>query len=342
MGNDLVELALSRARAELEAVRDRPALDAWRAAHLGRDGALSGLVRRIPELPPEDRPAFGQAVNAAKKTLEAEYAAAREALRRTDTEAEAAGEPLDVTLPGTPPPAGGLHPVTAATRRIATIFAAMGFQVHESREVETDRFNFELLNMPPDHPARDMQDTFYIDADTVLRTHTSPGQIHAMAESCPEAIRIIVPGTVYRHEQITPRSDIQFSQVEGLAVGPGITMADLKGTLLSFASRMFGPGRPVRFRASYFPFTEPSAEMDVECFLCEGAGCRVCKHAGWLEILGCGMVHPVVLANGGYDPAAFSGFAFGMGVERIAMLRYGIDDIRHFLTNDLRFLAQFR
>jgi phenylalanyl-tRNA synthetase alpha chain len=232
--------------------------------------------------------------------------------------------------------------VSRTLRRMTEIFGGMGFQVYESREVETDLNNFELLNIPPHHPARDMQDTFYVDDEVLLRTHTSPGQIHAMRAHCPEPIRIVLPGMVYRHEQITPRSEIQFTQVEGLAVGPGITMANLKGVLVAFADLMFGAGRPTRFRASYFPFTEPSAEMDVQCFLCEGAGCRVCKYTGWLEILGCGMVHPAVLVNGGYDPERFTGFAFGMGVERIAMLKHGIDDIRHFWANDMRFLEQVR
>jgi phenylalanyl-tRNA synthetase alpha chain len=218
----------------------------------------------------------------------------------------------------------------------------MGFQIYRSRDVETDEYNFQLLNFPPFHPAREMQDTFFTtEPDVILRTHTSPGQIHVMRERCPEPIRVILPGMCYRYEQITARSEIQFNQVEGLAVGPGIRMSDLKGTLSDFARRMFGPETRTRFRCSHFPFTEPSAEMDIECFLCGGAGCRVCKRAGWLEILGCGMVHPVVLENGGYDPRRYSGFAFGMGPERIAMLRHEIQDIRLFWGNDLRFLEQF-
>jgi phenylalanyl-tRNA synthetase alpha chain len=218
----------------------------------------------------------------------------------------------------------------------------MGFQVYRSRDVETDEMNFELLNIPAHHPARDMWDTFYTTADGILlRTHTSPGQIRVMRERCPEPIRVILPGMCYRYEQITARSEIQFHQVEGLAIGRHVTMTDLKGTLISFAHRMFGAERRVRFRASYFPFTEPSAEMDVECVICGGPGCAICKHSGWLEILGCGMVHPRVLQNGGYDPTVFSGFAFGMGPERITMLRHRIEDIRYFWANDLRFLEQF-
>lgn len=218
----------------------------------------------------------------------------------------------------------------------------MGFQIYQSREVETDDLNFTLLNTPPHHPARDMQDTFYVTDDVVLRTHTSPGQIHAMREHAPDPLRIILPGVVYRNEKITARSEIQFTQVEGLAIGEGITMADLKGTVEGFVRRLYGPDRAVRFRASYFPFTEPSAEVDVSCMLCDGRGCAICKGGGWLEIMGCGMVHPTVLANGGYDPDRFTGFAFGGGVERVALLRYGIDDIRHFWANDLRFLEQLR
>ncbi len=337
-----IQPLVERALEELGAAAEQGELDAWRARHLGKGGAVAELLGRIPGLPKDERAAFGGAVNRAKEQLEAAYESTDAKLRLRSMESRLLEEALDVTLPGTWAPRGGLHPVTTVLRRITEIFAHMGFQVFESNEVETDQFNFELLNIPPHHPARDMQDTFYIDDARLLRTHTSPGQIHAMLEFCPEPIRLILPGMVYRNEQITPRSDIQFSQVEGLAIGPGVTMADLKGVLSAFAERMFGAGRKVRFRASYFPFTEPSAEMDVECFLCAGAGCRVCKYAGWLEILGCGMVHPAVLQNGGYDPARFTGFAFGMGVERIAMLRYGIDDIRHFWANDLRFLEQLR
>jgi phenylalanyl-tRNA synthetase alpha chain len=218
----------------------------------------------------------------------------------------------------------------------------MGFQIYRSRDVETDEMNFGMLNIPPHHPARDMWDTFYTTTpNVILRTHTSPGQIHVMRERCPEPVRVILPGMCYRYEQITARSEIQFYQVEGLAVGRHITMADLKGTLTSFAHALFGPKVRTRFRSDHFPFTEPSAEMDVECFVCDGRGCPVCKQSGWLEILGCGMVHPTVLQNGGYDPRAFSGFAFGMGPQRITMLMHKIEDIRYFFANDVRFLEQF-
>ncbi|HEY6074418.1 MAG TPA: phenylalanine--tRNA ligase subunit alpha, partial [Anaerolineales bacterium] len=268
-------------------------------------------------------------------------------------------EALDVTLPGRAPYVGRLHPATQQIRLVLDILAEMGFQVYTSRETETDEVNFQLLNFPPHHPAREMQDSFYITSggetgrgqegenQLVLRTHTSPGQIRAMREyaaldpSNPPPIRIALPGMCFRNEQVTPRSEMQFNQVEGLVVGEHITFADLKGTIADFARRMFGQQVRTRFRASYFPFTEPSAEVDVECFVCGGKGCQVCKNSGWLEILGCGMVHPVVLQNGGYDPARYSGFAWGMGPERQLMLRYKIDDIRYFWGNDLRFLEQF-
>jgi phenylalanyl-tRNA synthetase alpha chain len=275
------------------------------------------------------------------------------ALRQAKLQQSLQAERLDVTLPGRPVASGRLHPVTRTLREIYEILGAMGFQPYLSRDVETDSYNFQLLNFPPNHPAREMQDSFYIAGDfpeedpVLLRTHTSPGQIHAMREFSalnppdPPAIRIYLPGMVYRYEQVTARSEFQFNQVEGLAVGRNITFSDLKGTLIDLAHRLFGENARTRFRASHFPFTEPSAEMDVECFVCGGSGCAVCKRTGWLEILGCGMVHPTVLRNGGYDPKKFSGFAFGLGPERITMLRYRIEDIRYFWANDLRFLEQF-
>ncbi|MFM8321767.1 MAG: phenylalanine--tRNA ligase subunit alpha, partial [Chloroflexota bacterium] len=249
---------------------------------------------------------------------------------------------LDVTLPGRAPVRGRLHPITATLRQIYRVFGDMGFQVYRSREVETDEYNFELLNIPKHHPARDMWDTFHVTTPgVVLRTHTSPGQIHVMREYCPQPVRVILPGMCYRYEQISARKETQFNQIEGLAIGEDITMGDLKGTLTDFARRMFGQDVRTRFRASHFPFTEPSAEMDVECFLCGGQGCGVCSGSGWLEILGCGMVHPVVLRNGGYDPDKFMGYAFGLGPERITMLRHKVEDIRYLWQNDLRFLEQF-
>jgi len=339
---DEVHRLRDAALARLAGADDQGSLEAWRVAELGKSSPVMTLMGRIKDVAPDDRPAFGAAVNAVRQAIEAAFEARRAEVGARALAAELAGDRIDVTLPGTHPPRGGLHPVSRAMRRICEIFRDMGFQIYQSREVETDAFNFTLLNTPPYHPARDMQDTFYVGDDVVLRTHTSPGQIHAMRQYAPEPLRIILPGTVYRNEQITARSEIQFTQVEGLAVGRGITMADLKGTVAHFARRLYGADRAVRFRASYFPFTEPSAEVDVSCMLCDGLGCPVCKHAGWLEIMGCGMVHPLVLANGGYDPAEFTGFAFGGGVERVAMLRYGIHDVRYFWGNDLRFLEQLR
>jgi phenylalanyl-tRNA synthetase alpha chain len=300
------------------------------------------MLRRVAELPREDRPAFGKRANQLKQELEAAYEQKAQAIRATEMEQALIEDALDVTLPGRPVSRGRLHPSTQMLRRIYQIWADMGFQIYRSHDVETDEMNFQFLNFPPHHPAREMQDTFYTtNPDVLLRTHTSPGQIRVMRDYYPEPIRVILPGMCYRHEQITARSEIQFYQVEGLAVGPGIRFSDLKGTLINFTNRLYGEGRPVRFRASYFPFTEPSAEMDVQCFLCDGQGCRICKYTSWLEILGCGMVHPNVLRNGGYDPDKFSGFAFGMGPERVTMLRHGIEDIRYFWGNDLRFLEQF-
>ncbi len=326
----------------LAEVGDQDALEKWRVEHLGRSSPLLTILGDLGKLSKEERPAIGKRGNEVKRKLEAALETKRQALRREALERSLREERLDVTLPGRPVRRGRLHPATQTLRKIAAVWAEMGFQVYRSREVETDELNFGLLNIPPHHPARDMWATFYTTApNVILRTHTSPGQIHAMREFCPDPIRVILPGMCYRYEQISPRYDIQFNQVEGLAVGRRITFADLKGTLSDFARRMFGPSVKTRFRASYFPFTEPSAEMDVECFVCGGTGCPVCKQTGWLEILGCGMVHPVVLQNGGYDPSVFSGYAFGMGPERITMLRHRIEDIRYFWANDLRFLEQF-
>jgi phenylalanyl-tRNA synthetase alpha chain len=324
----------------LKTVQDESALGTWRSSYLGRRGRITEAVKAVVTLPRDERPAYGRQANELKRTLEEAYEAKVEELkRRTRT---GVADRVDVSLPGRPRRPGRLHPATRTLREIYRIFAEMGFQVYRSRDVETDDFNFTWLNMPPHHPARDMWDTFYTtNPGVILRTHTSPGQVHAMRQYYPEPIRVILPGMCYRYEQITARSEIMFNQVEGLAVGQEITMADLKGTIVDFARRIFGAGRQVRFRASHFPFTEPSAEVDMDCILCDGEGCRVCKYTGWLEIMGCGMVHPVVLEYGGYDPGVYSGFAFGMGPERIAMLKHGIEDIRYFWGNDLRFLEQF-
>jgi phenylalanyl-tRNA synthetase alpha chain len=335
--------ALEReAQAALAAATDEEALAVWRTAFLGRKGRVTEAVKALGALPAAERPAYGRRVNEVKQALEAAYEARLEALRQAAEARSRLADQVDVTLPGRPARLGRLHPATQTLREIYRILAEMGFQVYRSRDVETDDFNFGLLNMPPHHPARDMWDTYYtLTPGQLLRTHTSPGQIRAMREYCPEPIRVILPGMCYRYEQVSARSELMFYQVEGLAVGRRITMADLKGTIVDFARRMFGEGRKVRFRASYFPFTEPSAEGDMDCILCGGKGCRVCKGTGWVEIMGSGMVHPVVLRNGGYDPRVYSGFAFGMGPERITMLRHRIENIRYFWANDMRFLGQF-
>ena len=345
---------LIKAESALQEVSDDDALESWRVTYLGRSSPLMSSFDRLGQIPKEDRPAIGRRANEVKKALEAALAEKSEALRQQALQRSLASTQLDITLPGRPLPLGRLHPSTQILREITRIFAEMGFQVYRSREVETDEYNFQLLNFPPNHPAREMQDSFYVDTGSergenpiLLRTHTSPGQIHAMREYAalnpenPPSIRLILPGMCFRYEQVTARSELQFTQVEGLAVGESITFSNLKGTLSDFARRLFGQQVRTRFRASHFPFTEPSAEMDVECFVCGGAGCPVCKRTGWLEILGCGMVHPIVLTNGGYDPTRFTGFAFGMGPERISMLRHRIEDIRYFWANDLRFLEQF-
>jgi phenylalanyl-tRNA synthetase alpha chain len=330
------------AQADLATVVDAASLEAVRVRYMGRKGPLATILRGLGDVDAAERPAAGKLANEVKRRLEAALEERQATLEAAARAAALAAERLDVTLPGQPVAMGRLHPSTQVLRRICQIWVNMGFQIYRSRDVESDEMNFELLNIPAHHPARDMWDTFYTTTEGVLlRTHTSPGQIRAMREFHPEPIRVILPGMCYRYEQITARSEIQFHQVEGLAVGRNITMTDLKGTLVSFAHRMFGADRKVRFRASYFPFTEPSAEMDVECLICGGSGCGICKQSGWLEILGCGMVHPRVLQNGGYDPSVFSGFAFGMGPERITMLLHRIDDIRYFWGNDLRFLEQF-
>jgi phenylalanyl-tRNA synthetase alpha chain len=330
---------------ELAHVADSEALRNWELKYLGKKGAITEAVRSVGQLPKEERADFGKRANEIKNELTEAYAEREKLVEAQELAHDLEEGEIDVTLPGRRQGVGGLHPSTQTLRRYYDIWAEMGFQVYRSREVEDDDTNFTLLNIPPHHPARDMQDTFYTTTPNILlRTHTSPGQIHAMREFGANGtlpIRVILPGMCYRNEQITARSEIQFHQVEGLAIGRNIHMTDLKGTITAFAQRMYSENARVRFRASYFPFTEPSMEVDVECFLCGGEGCRVCKYSGWLEIAGSGMVHPTVLRNGGYDPAEWSGFAFGMGPERATMLKHGITDIRNFWGNDLRFLEQF-
>jgi len=299
-------------------------------AMIGKKGKVNLLLKGIGSLPAEERPKIGERANQVKQELQNLVDKRSEELREAELQQSFAEGALDVTLPGRPVMAGRLHPATQTLREIYDIWAEMGFQVYRSREVENDDMNFTYLNIPPHHPARDMWDTFYTtQPGVILRTHTSPGQIHVMREYAPEPVRAILPGMCFRYEQIDASHEIQFNQVEGLAVGRNIRMSDLKGTMIAFAHRMFGADRKVRFRCSHFPFTEPSVEVDVEW------------GEGWLEIAGAGMVHPVVLKNGGYDPSVFSGFAFGMGPERITMVKHNIQDIRYFWGNDLRFLEQF-
>jgi phenylalanyl-tRNA synthetase alpha chain len=341
--SDLAALAAleERALAELKSCSDEAGLRAWNTRYFGKQGEVSLALAGIGKVK-GDKKVYGQKANQVKNDLLQAYESAQAREKELALERSLNAPPLDVTLPGRRAPRGRLHPSVQTMRRIYAIFADMGFQVYRSPEVEEDEINFGQLNMPEHHPARDMWDTFHTTRPGVLlRTHTSPGQIHVMRQLHPEPIRAILPGMCYRYEAITTRSEIMFHQVEGLAIGPNVTMTDLKGTLLGFTRRLFGPERKLRMRSSYFPFTEPSIELDMDCIVCAGKGCRLCKGTGWLEILGAGMVHPVVLRNGGYDPERFSGFAFGMGPERITMLAYGLDDIRQFWMNDLRFLQQF-
>jgi phenylalanyl-tRNA synthetase alpha chain len=332
---------LHRATEELGQIEDTAELEEWRTRYLGRErGEVTAVLKSLGKLPDAQRRAVGQAANTVKTQLEQLLAQRGEELRARERTAALERETLDVTLPGRPVPRGHIHPLNQTIREIARVFTQLGFNIIEGPEVETDYYNFQALNIPPDHPARDMQDTFWVvPGQIVLRTQTSPNQIRIMEVMRPP-VRAIVPGKVYRSEATDATHEAVFHQIEGLMVDETTTMADLKGILSRFAHELFGQDRRVRFRPSYFPFTEPSAEMDVSCGVCGGEGCRACKYTGWLETLGCGMVHPQVLRNVNYDPTRYRGFAFGMGVERITMLRHDVDDIRLFTSNDLRFLRQ--
>lgn len=321
---------------ELEGVSAPETLEAVQVRYLGRKGRLTAFLRNIASLPPEQRADAGKKANIAKKKLEEAIRQCREGLKSGKGNT---GEQLDISLPGRPSTPGSLHPITRITREICDIFARMGFSIAEGPEVELDYYNFEALNVPKYHPARDMQDTFYLSDNIVLRTQTSPMQIRVMEKQDPP-VAVIAPGKVYRCDSDLTHTPM-FHQVEGLMVDGDVSFADLKGILTAFIHAMFDAQTSLRFRPSFFPFTEPSAEVDILCVMCRGKGCRVCSHSGWLEILGSGMVHPNVFKSVGYDTTKYSGFAFGMGVERIAMLKYGIDDIRKFFNNDLRFLRQF-
>ena len=343
-GSILAQLEEVRAEAlaRLQEIREERELQEWRTKNLGSNAPVMQAFKQIGQASREERPLIGQKANEVKGALEAAFAAFREELRQARLAESLATEKLDVTLPGRVPDRGRLHPATQTLREVYRIFAEMGFQVFQSPEVELDEVNFGKLNFGEHHPARDMQDTFFTtDPDVLLRTHTSPGQHHALNHFHPDPIRVVLPGMCFRYEQVTYRSEIQFNQVELLAVGENISYGDMIGTLEDFVHRLFTPDTQIRLRPNYFPFTEPSAELDVECFICGGEGCPVCKYSGWLEILGCGMVHPNVLRMGGYDPEKYSGFAAGMGPERITMLKHRITDIRYFWGNDVRFLRQF-
>ncbi|MBM4274825.1 MAG: phenylalanine--tRNA ligase subunit alpha [Deltaproteobacteria bacterium] len=332
-----VQAIQEEALREIRAAANAADLERLRVKFLGRKGILTLILRGLKDLDPDLRRRVGQEANRAKKALEDALDQALADLKAAARRAPA--EELDVTLPGRRPPLGHLHPLTRITQEVCDIFLHLGFEAVEGPEVELDYYNFEALNIPADHPARDMQDTFYFNEKVLLRTQTSPMQIRVMEQRRPP-MRIIGPGRVYRRDSDITHSPM-FHQVEGLLVDRRVSFADLKGVLLAFAHQMFGPEVSLRFRPSYFPFTEPSAEVDISCVICRGLGCRVCKITGWLEILGAGMVHPAVFEAVGYDPEEYTGFAFGLGVERIAMLKYGIDDIRLFYDNDLRFLRQF-
>ena len=315
-------------------------LDAIRVRLLGRKGELTRRLRALGELPPEQRPEAGAALNRLRRELEEALSRRREVLQR-EVDA-AAAEGVDLTLPGVPPaPLGGRHPLTVVIEEICDIFRGLGYRVVEGPDVELDEYNFKALNFPDDHPARDIQDTFYIDDVMLLRTQTSPVQVRVMEREAPP-LAIVAPGRVYRNEAVDASHAAEFYQVEGLYVDRDVSLAQLRATVATFLNRLFDREVAIRFRPHYFPFTEPSVEVDMACFACDGAGCAVCGRTGWIEIMGAGMVHPNVFAAAGYDPDAYTGFAFGLGIDRIAMLRYGIDDIRLFYENDLRFLQQFR
>lgn len=327
---------------ELNEVADERELNELRVKYLGKKGELTEILRGMGALSAEERPIIGQIGNEVRTNIQEVIESKQAHFTKLATEERLRSETIDVTLPGRLPSQGAIHPLHKVIQEIEEVFIGMGYTIEEGPEVETDYYNFEALNLPSEHPARDMQDSFYITDDILLRTHTSPVQVRTMQARKGEVpVKIICPGKVYRRDEDDATHSHIFTQIEGLVIDEGIKMSDLKGTLLQFFQQLFGKHTEIRMRPSFFPFTEPSAEVDVTCVMCEGKGCRVCKQTGWLEILGSGMVHPRVLEMAGYDSKRYTGFAFGMGVERIAMLKYGIEDIRHFYMNDLRFLKQF-
>lgn len=336
---ETLELLAREAQQAIEQAQDLAALDQVRVEYLGKRGRLTDLLKGLGKLSAEERPAAGAKINEVKGQLQSQINHCRNDLENADLEARLASEALDVTLPGRGEDSGGLHLITHTMERIEAFFSRVGYSVEEGPEIEDDYHNFEALNIPSHHPARAMHDTFYVTENTVLRTHTSPVQIRTMKTQEPP-IRIICPGRVYRCDSDLTHTPM-FHQVEGLVVDRDVSMADLRGTIDQFLKAFFEADLPVRFRPSYFPFTEPSAEVDIQCTNCRGAGCRICKNTGWLEVMGCGMVHPNVFGHCGIDAEKYSGFAFGMGVERLAMLRYGVNDLRLFFDNEVQFLKQF-
>lgn len=331
----------TEALAAIEQASTVEQLNDIRVKYLGKKGELTAVLRGMGSLSAEERPIIGQLVNEVREKVEASLSAHMDLLKQAAKTEKLTGETIDITLPGRPVQVGKKHPLTTILDEMKEIFLGMGFTIGEGPEVETDYYNFEALNLPKDHPARDMQDSFYVSDEILLRTHTSGVQPRTMEKHAPAVpLRVIAPGKVYRRDDDATHSPM-FHQVEGFIIDKNITFSDLKGVLLTFAREMFGADREIRLRPSFFPFTEPSAEVDISCFACAGKGCRVCSNTGWLEILGSGMIHPRVLEMSGYDPQEVTGFAFGMGVERITMLKYGIDDLRLMYENDLRFLSQF-
>lgn len=334
-----IEEIRKTAGAELSAAADERAVEEIRVRYLGRKGRLTGLLKCLKDVAAEDRPRIGSLLNTLKDDLEAQLGAALKGFAEQSRQRRLRSEQIDVSLPGRRPPLGAIHPISQVTEKVVEVFSSLGFSLAEGPEVETDYYNFEALNIPKHHPARDMHDTFYVTDEILLRTHTSPVQVRVM-EKQPPPVRIICLGKVYRRDSDISHTPM-FHQVEGLLVDEQVSFADLKGVLTVFLHRMFGLDTPIRFRPSFFPFTEPSAEVDIQCVMCRGKGCRVCSQSGWLEILGSGMVNPAVFRMVGYDPEKVTGFAFGLGIERITMLKFGIEDIRLFFENDARFLSQF-
>lgn len=327
---------------QVQEVADLQALQTVQVAFTGRKGSITEVLRGMGKLSKEERPVIGELANKVRGNIQAAIDEKKALLEAEALEAQLQKETIDVTLPGRPVHVGGTHVITSIIEEIEDLFIGLGYEVREGPEVETDYYNFEALNLPKGHPAREMQDSFYLTNELLLRTHTSPVQARTMrALNGNEPVRMICPGKVYRRDSDDATHSHQFTQIEGLYVDKNVRMSDLKGTLDLFAKKLFGEDREIRLRPSFFPFTEPSVEMDISCKVCHGKGCSVCKQTGWIEILGAGMVHPNVLEMAGYDPKVYSGFAFGMGPDRIAMLKYGVDDIRHFYTNDKRFLEQF-